>query len=106
MKAGKYRLKFSMRVHPCPSVVSCFFIRLLRIMRLPCLLLEDAGHPDEQIGDDFAAIQFVKHFVPAAWIEIMGDRGEARAAIAACEREHAFQPLANRIVAAGEHIDR
>jgi hypothetical protein len=34
---------------------------------------ENAGKPDQQIGYHIAAIQFVKHFVPAARIKIVSD---------------------------------
>jgi hypothetical protein len=34
---------------------------------------QDAGNPDEQICEDVAAIQFVEHFVPTAWIKILSD---------------------------------
>jgi hypothetical protein len=62
-------------------------------------LFQDTGNPDEQICANLAAIQLVKHFVPAARIEIVSDRRDTRAAITPYERMHSFQPLSDRIVA-------
>jgi hypothetical protein len=53
-----------------------------------------------RLGDDVAPICFVQHFVPAAGMEIVSDCGTAGAAITINQYEHAFEPLANRIVAA------
>jgi hypothetical protein len=36
-------------------------------------MFQDAGHPDEQVGDNVAAVQLVEHFVPATRIEVVSD---------------------------------
>jgi hypothetical protein len=38
--------------------------------------LKNAGNPDKQIRYHIPAICFVQHFVPAAWIEVVTNRGE------------------------------
>ena len=46
----------------------------------------------------------MKHFVPAAGIEIVSDRRNTRAAIAVCERAYSIELLSDGVVAAGENV--
>src|SRR6266436_2371474 len=66
---------------------------------------QNAGKPDQQICDHIAAICFVQHFVPSAWIKIVTNRCEPCAAIAVDQHTHSFQSLPDRIVTAGEDVN-
>ena len=65
---------------------------------------KDPGNPNQKIGKDLAPIQFVKHLMPPAGIEIVRDTRDTGAAIAVDERAHSFQSLPNWIVASGENV--
>src|SRR3954465_13125429 len=71
------------------AMVVFSFQKYLWLISCSCTSLsrrfQDAGNPHEQICENLAAIQFVKHFVPTARIEIVSDRRNTRTAIAVHE---------------------
>jgi len=62
---------------------------------------ENAGNPNNQIRNHSASVYFVQHFMPTARVEIVNDYSETGTAITIDQRSHAFQPLADQIVATG-----
>src|SRR5437899_10582073 len=62
--------------------------------------------PREQACSHFVAIDLVQHLVSSAGVEIAGDIGETRSAIAFHKQADAFEVVADGIVAAREEINR
>jgi len=59
--------------------------------------LQRGGYPSEEVRSDLAAIQFIQHFVPSAFVKLAGDVAHASVVITLDEAADAFQFLSDRV---------